>query len=104
MSIRGSFIGALVVFGLAFFILQRVIPPEAQFFPGLVPMLSMIAANIAWPLLEAKKPCPNCSKPLPKVGATPKTLMAYISDRRTCSHCKAKVDRRGEKVLTPKTL
>ena len=79
MSIAGSFFSALVVFFLAFFILQRVIPPEAKFFPGLVPMLSIIAANIAWPLLEARKSCPNCSKPLPKVGATPKTLIAFLS-------------------------
>ncbi len=93
--------GAVLIFVAAFYGLNRVIPERWIFFPGLVPMLGMMLANIAFVVLEPKKTCPVCSKFMQKIGATPGTLISYIRGFRSCSHCKTKFDRRGENALTP---
>ncbi len=91
--------GAVLVFVGVFLALRAVLPPEWIFFPGLVPMLGMMGANIAFVLLEPKKSCPVCGGYMQKISATPGTLMAYFRGFRSCSHCKSKFDRRGEKAL-----
>lgn len=91
--------GAVVVFVGAFFGLNAIIPQKWIFFPGLVPMLGMMGANIAFVVLEPKKNCPACGKYMQKISATPGTLISYFRGFRSCSHCKSRFDRRGEKAL-----
>lgn len=91
--------GTVIVFLVAFSVLNRVVPERWIFFPGLVPMLGMMAANITFVLLEPKKACPVCGKSMQKIGATPGTLINYFRGFRSCSHCKSKFNRRGEKAV-----
>jgi hypothetical protein len=90
---------ALLVFLGTFFGLSAVILQKWIFFPGLVPMLGMMGARIAFVVLEPKKHCPKCGKFMQKIGATPGTLIGYFRGFRSCSHCKTRFDRRGERAL-----
>lgn len=91
--------GALMIFLAAFWSLEKIIPEKWIFFPGLVPMLGMMGANLAFFALEPKKNCPECGKLLKKIGSTPGTLITYIRGFRSCSHCGTKFDRKGELLI-----
>lgn len=95
-----AFGGAVLVFIGVFYLLNAVIPQQWIFFPGLIPMLGMMGANLTFVALEPRKMCPRCGKFLLKIGATPGSILAYIRGYRSCVHCKGKFDRKGEKLLS----